>query len=382
MPRLLHVMNFAPRGTRTIDHFILALAREMGGRGWEVRYAFSADPPPDFREALAGAGAGYVVVPFPFAKASARELVRKLGGYRPDVTQASFVSAFTRALLGLKLRGHTRRLVVIDHSSGDAPARRGWRGWAARARGYLVGRVVDAVVPVSAAVARRDTERVFLPARKVRVVYNGIRLSDFPNPPRAPGGVARVVFAGQLRPEKGVMTLLRAHDRLRKAGVTGYELLVAGTGPQEEELKSFCKAAGRDDVRFLGHVDSVPGLFGSADVVVCPSEWYEAFGLVAAEAMACGAACLASDAGGLPEVVGGAGRVFRAGDVGDLAAGLKWLLDDPDARRRLGAAGRARVEELFTLDRMVAGHAAVCEAVHRGDPVAGAGGGGDNPGGG
>jgi len=73
------------------------------------------------------------------------------------------------------------------------------------------------------------------------------------------------------------------------------------------------------------------------------------------------AACLVSDAGGLPEVVGDAGRVFKAGDDADLALRLGELIADPVARHRLGSAGRERVEKLFTLDRMVEGHVAASE---------------------
>ena len=365
MPRLLHIMDYEPRGTRSIDHYVLALTREFRRRGWEVRYAFGAEPPPAFGEALADAGASSVVIPFPFTRQSAAELIGKLGDYRPDVTQTSFLSAFIRPLQQLKRNGFTRRLVVVDQTSGETPVRRGWKGLAARLRGWRVGRVVDAVLPVSEAIARRDIERVFLPASKVRVVYNGIRLDLFENPARPPREVVRVVYAGQLIPQKSVMTLLRAHDRLRKSGVENYELLIAGKGSQEAELKAFCEATGRSDVRFLGHIDSVPDLFASADVAVVPSEWYEAFGLVAAEAMACGAACLVSDAGALPEVVGDAGRVFKTGDDADLALRLRELIADPEGCRRLGAFGRERVEKLFTLDRMVGGHVALCEdALH------------------
>lgn len=364
-PRLLHLMDYAPRGTRTIDHFILALARALRGRGWEVRFAFAAEPPAEFRAALSDAGAGWVAVPFPFTRGSARELVRRLAGFRPDVLQTSFVSPFNPAVLGLKVRGFARRLVVLDHASGGTPERRGWRRWAAQARGRLTGRVIDALLPVSHANARRAVDRVFLPAAKVLVVYNGIRLDLFPAPPRLDRDAVRVVYAGQLIPEKGVLTLLQADALLRAAGVAGYELLIAGTGPQEAELK----AAARGEVRFLGHADDMPALFGSADVVVVPSVWAEAFGLVAAEAMACGAAVLVSDAGALAEVVGDAGRVFRAGDAADLAARLAELVADPALRRRLGAAGRERVEACFALDRVVADHVLVCEAVRAGRPL-------------
>lgn len=365
MAQVLHIMNYTPRTTRTMDHFVLALTRAFARKGWAVRYAFADEPAPEFREALADAGGSYVVIPFPFTRASAAVLRQKMGHYRPDVVQTSFLSAFNGALLSLKRRGFTRRLVVIDHTSSQTPVRRGWKRLAGRLRGWWVGRTVDAVVPVSQAIARRDIERVFLPARKVRVVYNGIRLDLFQNRPREAKPVVRVVYAGLLASYKGVMTLLRAHDRLRKSGVTNYELLIAGTGGQEAELKAFCTANGHEDVRFLGHVDSVPELFGSADVVVVPSEWYEAFGLVAAEAMASGAACLVSDAGALPEVVGTAGRVFKAGDDADLAQRLGELVADPETCRRLGSAGRERVEKMFTLEQMVEGHAAACEDVLR-----------------
>jgi glycosyltransferase involved in cell wall biosynthesis len=363
MHRLLSIMDYVPRATRTIDHFILDFARAVRERGWELKIAVAGKPSPQFAQALTERGVECVVIPFPLTQASIRELRRQLGGYRPDLVQASFISAFTGALLRLKRSGFTRRLIVIDHSSGETPLRRGWRRLASRLRGWRVGRTLDAILPVSQTIARRDIERVFLPTEKVRVIYNGIRLCDFPNPVRSTRATPLVAYAGQLIPEKGVMTLLRAHVRLRREGATGYELVIAGSGCQEEELKKFCLESECDDVRFLGHIDGVVDLFGSAGVVVVPSEWQEAFGLVATEAMACGAACLVSDAGALPEVVGDAGLVFRAGDDADLARKLESLLRDPDERRRLGQAGRRRVEMNFTLDRNVSEQIAVCERV-------------------
>lgn len=364
MPRLLYIMDYEPRGTRTRDHYILALTRLMHNRGWEVRYAFGANLPIEFGKALSEAGGTAVTIPFPFTPASASELVRKMGDYRPDVTQTSFLSAFTGPLLKLKRSGFTKRLIVIDHSSGEVPMRRGVIRLAARLRGWWVGRIVDAVLPVSEAIARRDVERVFLPAKKVHVVHNGIRLVLFPNPPRPLREVVRVVYAGQLIPEKGVLTLLRAHAILRKSGMTNYELLLAGKGPHEATLKDFCATNELNDVRFLGHIDSVPELFGSADIVVVPSEWYEAFGLVVAEAMACGAACLVSDAGALPEVAGDTGLVFKSGNVRDLADRLRELLSDRNLRDRLGRDGRKRVEALFSLEQMLNRHVSVCEDVY------------------
>ncbi len=364
--RLLHIMDYEPRGTRTLDHYILALARKLRDDGWEVRFAFGAEPTPEFQAALIAVGADYVHIPFPFTRTSARSLVRQMSGFRPDILQTSFLSAFTWPLLWLKLCGFARRLVVVDHTGGFVVARRGLKRWLTKLRGKLVGRVVDAVLPVSTAIARRDVEDMCLPAYKVRVVYNGVQTELFRNITRQTSDRLRVVYAGRLIPEKGVMILLQVHDRLRKAGVTGYELLIAGEGSQEGMLKTFCTSTGRDDVQFLGHINSIHELFGSADIVVVPSICDESFGLVLAEAMACGAACLVSDAGALPEVAGAAARVFRAGDLDDLAGQLKELLADPDLRRSLGQAARLRVVSEFTLERMVNGHVAACDSVVRG----------------
>jgi len=150
---------------------------------------------------------------------------------------------------------------------------------------------------------------------------------------------------------------------LQSSGIIKYELLIAGKGTQEIELKSHAEGRGLERVQFLGHIDSVPELFGSADIVVIPSIWFEAFGLVAAEAMACGAACLVSDAGALPEVVGDCGRVFPAGDDESLSLRLRELIDDPVERQRLGTAGRSRVERMFTLKHSVEAKVKVCEEI-------------------
>src|SRR4051812_33764579 len=102
MPRFLHIMDYAPRGTRTFDHFIMLLTRAFHSKGWEICFAFRVEPPSEFCNALTEAGAKFVVIPFPFSRASARTLISKLGHYRPDVIQTSFLSSFTPSLLSLK----------------------------------------------------------------------------------------------------------------------------------------------------------------------------------------------------------------------------------------------------------------------------------------
>jgi glycosyltransferase involved in cell wall biosynthesis len=317
-------------------------------------------PAAAFREQLHELTASYGVVRFPLTWKTTWQLGKELRRKRPAIVLTSFISPFTLRVLALKLLGAMDSLVVIDHSSGVASPKTGWRKRLAWLRGHLTGRLVDRVLPVSNANARRDIEDVFLPAAKVQRVYNGIALERFNAAPRAPGPV-RVAYAGQLTPEKGVLTLLKALRQLPDQ----YEITIAGKGRQEAELREYCRTRGLERVQFAGHVADVGKVFSAADVVVAPSEWEEAFGLVAAEAMACGAAVIVSDAGGLPEVVGNAGLVFRRGDVADLAGKLRQLIDSPQQRLELSRLGRRRVEEMFSLDRCVAERLAVLDLLSR-----------------
>jgi glycosyltransferase involved in cell wall biosynthesis len=120
-------------------------------------------------------------------------------------------------------------------------------------------------------------------------------------------------------------------------------------------------------VRFVHGVSDAElvELMGSAEVACVPS-LYEGFSLPTAELMACATPLVVSRAGAIPEVVGPDGLcadLVTPGDVGELEAALAALLDDPDRRARMGSAGRARVEELFSWRAVAATVAAAYEDV-------------------
>lgn len=158
-------------------------------------------------------------------------------------------------------------------------------------------------------------------------------------------GAITVGFLGRLVPEKGLLVLLDAlarDPRLR--------LRVGGTGPLGGELPSLADAAGVGDrVEILGAIDpgDVPDFLRSLDVLAVPSlptpSWTEQFGRVAVEAMACGVPVVSSDAGALPDVVGGAGIVVPAGDAAALADALAEAAGPRAAELR--ASGGVRAEE-------------------------------------
>lgn len=193
-----------------------------------------------------------------------------------------------------------------------------------------------------------------LPPEKVDVIANGVDLAAFTLPDAeverfraglTPDGEPLVLFAGRLEYEKGVQTVLQALD-LVEAAVGPVRFLVAGVGTYSPELARMVADLGLTDrVRFTGFLEDhdLRLHYAAADVAVTPSI-YEPFGLVAAEAMACGTPVVASDTGGLTELVAdGHGLTFPPQDAASLAARIVEVLTDPALARGLVERGRRRV---------------------------------------
>jgi glycosyltransferase involved in cell wall biosynthesis len=200
--------------------------------------------------------------------------------------------------------------------------------------------------------SRRDIEtHMRVPAEGIEVIPVGIDPDVFTPPPagrpRNPRSI--VVITSADVPLKGLVHLLEAVAKLRTERAV--RLTVVGNarpgGPAEAALD---RLALRDAVRFTGFLPEpeLVELLQGAAVVAIPS-LYEGFSLPAIEAMACATPLVTTDAGALPEVVGGsAGLRVRAGDVGELTAALALVLDSPALGEQLGRAGRRRVLESYT----------------------------------
>ncbi len=192
------------------------------------------------------------------------------------------------------------------------------------ARGVLRG--ARLVIAPSSALAASARE---LGAPDVQVIPSGV---DLPVDVGEEVSPPEVLYAGRLSPEKGVLELVDA------AG--GMKLVVAGDGPLRERVPG---ALG-----FVPH-DELQRLYARAAVVACPSR-REGFGVACLEAMAHARPVVATDVGGLRDLVvdGETGLVVPPRDPAALRAALERLLGDEELRRRLGKAGRERARERFS----------------------------------
>jgi len=168
----------------------------------------------------------------------------------------------------------------------------------------------------------------------------------------SPGPVIGTVSV--LRGKKGHRFLLEAAARLRQE-YPGLKVIVVGDGPGRDGLWREAKALELErTVSFLGFRQDIPRILATFDVFVFPS-LEEALGAAILEAMAAGKAVVASRVGGIPEAVVDreTGLLVPPADSGALAEAVRKLLQDPDLRRRMGEQGRLRVEEQFSLNRML-----------------------------
>ena len=240
-----------------------------------------------------------------------------------------------------------------------------------------VARAVDAVI----ATASQEVfalRRLGAETRRVTVIPCGVDLERFvPGPARRPaGGPLRIVWVGRLVERKGVGTIIEA-----LAAAPDTELIVAG-GPERRRLPrdpEYRRLAGlardhgvADRVRFEGRVgrERASALLRSADMAVCVP-WYEPFGIVPLEAMACGVPVIGSAVGGLLDTIvdGITGLHVPPRDPARLARAINALAADPAARERLGAAGAERARELYGWERIAEQTLQVYAAVAAGDAV-------------
>jgi glycosyltransferase involved in cell wall biosynthesis len=180
-----------------------------------------------------------------------------------------------------------------------------------------------------------------IPRRKISLLRNGINLDNY-SAYYADKGYA--LYLGRLSKEKGIRTLLEAHNKLNSA----IPLKVAGTGPLEASLQSVYP-----DVQFTGYKTGTElnDLIKEAAFVVVPSECYENCSMSVLEAMASGKAVIGSNLGGLPEQIedGASGLLFEPGNAHDLAEKMARLMQDKVLRQDMGRAGRKIIEEKFSL---------------------------------
>jgi glycosyltransferase involved in cell wall biosynthesis len=226
----------------------------------------------------------------------------------------------------------------------------------------LTARWTDCFIAVSPAVRDVLIQRERISTRKIRVVFNGIDLEtlDSSLSKDVRGGLnivpqrPMICSVGRLHQEKGHIYLIRAlaHLCLEWPDLC---VVIVGEGAEAERLYREAIRLGVDNnVLFLGYRADAIDIIRASDIFVLPS-LEEGLPVTILEAMACSRPIVASDVGGLPSTVISeqTGLLVPPKDVAALSHAIERLLRDQSMREQLGHCGRARVEKLFTLERML-----------------------------
>lgn len=174
-------------------------------------------------------------------------------------------------------------------------------------------------------------------------------------------------FVGRLVAEKGLVLLVQAAARLKSEGYV-FRLKFVGEGPERRIVESAVRQGGLEsEAQLVGFLtgDELAETLAGIDVVVMPSVMEETAGLAAIEHMMKGKLVIASEIGGLGEVVGDTGLKFRPGDVDSLADCMRRIIEHPELLLHFGRRARQRALELFTLRRMIEEHVGCYRRVTR-----------------
>lgn len=195
-----------------------------------------------------------------------------------------------------------------------------------------------------------------LKADQIEVLYNYADTKSF-TPNYTPGDYG--LFLGKVEGFKGVRTLLRACRQ-----IPDFEIRFAGRGTLMDEGKRTA-ADERLRVDFLGFQtgEDLNRQISESRFVLLPAEWYENCPMVILEAFSAGKPVIASNMGGIPELVdhGADGLIFEAGNADELASCMRRLIDDPALASDMGRRGRAKVEERFSIEKYMESLLAIYE---------------------
>lgn len=387
--RVVHVATSFPRHDGDpITPWLVRLLRELRARGVDAEVLA-----PSYRGAGSGERAGVPVRRFRYAPARWEVLshdetvpdqlraspwkaallpgymagglgaATRLGRERPDVVHVHW--PFPHAVFGAAARAASggRSALVSSFYSAELswaehhlPWIRPFLRWSARGP--------DAVTAISTATAERVRR---LAERPVRVLPFAAAV----DPPPAKGGYGPAVplagdevdllFVGRLVERKGVQVLIEALPRVLER--RSARLTVVGEGAWGERLRRLAEERGvADRVRFRGFVaeEELRRLYASCDIFVLPAVTdergdTEGLGVVLLEALRFGRPVIASEAGGIPDIVrpGRSGRLVPPGDVAALARAILETAADPDSARRVAEAGRRWADVRFSWKRIV-----------------------------
>jgi glycosyltransferase involved in cell wall biosynthesis len=368
MPTLVSVFGVAPRRIGGTEMFARELSAQLNASGWRSVLCFLSEPTEEVRRFLELPNVSFEVLSNSTDgdRQARRNLGRILKKHQPEILHLHFVSFLTLYPWVAKFNS-VRKVFFTDHHSrpaGHIPKRAPlWKQAAAR----IIGLPLTKVVCVSNYGYECMTGVDFLPRDRFEMIYNGVDVSRV-GPDNGAGPAFRrrfgipeqhqiVTQVCWMIPEKGICDFLgmAAAVAAQKPDV---HFVLVGEGSHREQYMKDADAMGlADRITWTGMMDDPfgEGVFHAADVVCQFSQWEEVFGWMIAEAMAHAKPVVATQVGGIPELIidGVSGYLVPRGDTELMSERVLDLLRDTEARARMGQIASEIVQTKFDLQKNV-----------------------------
>lgn len=290
-----------------------------------------------------------------------RNLSRIIKSYSVTSVHIGFFNYFSLVPWMARSKG-VRHIVYHERNPGIIRAQ-SWKKSLLRLRGRVITLPMTRVAAISRFVKQQLIE-VGVPESKISLVYNGIDTERyFPDPSAKQRLIEKfsvrpteltLAILSYLKPHKNIDIVIQACAQLVKRGVS-FRLFVVGEGPMRNALEALCRKMDvADRIHWLGHISDPVPILQACDIFLMVSKG-EGFGLALAEAMACGAACVAARSGALSEIVedGESGLLVAPSDAAALADAVEKLAKDERLRSQMAGRGIERVHRYFTVESSV-----------------------------
>lgn len=340
----------------------LLLCRELVARGVQPVVIFSAPLKEEFEQKFLDAGVLVFAISYEEGAINFyRRLKQILMRHNVRIAHVIFFDYFSPVLWMVRAAG-VKRIIYEMQNSGIFRAT-SWKKFLLRTRTKIMTAPITRVIAISEFV-KEQLVKAGVPTQKIIVRYLGVDTDRFtPDPSskeewirkyKIPPGELIASTVSFLRPFKNPDILVEACRELKSRDLR-IRLFVAGDGEMLSNLKELSKTLDVDDyIHWLGNVPDPKRLLQASDIFLLASTG-EAFGLVLAEAMACGVPVVGTRSGSLPEVIeeGKTGLLVPSRDAKSLASAIESVSTDEDLRRRMASLALERARKLFTVHKAV-----------------------------
>jgi len=357
-------MRFHSRKKGSFERFLIALA-EKAGKDFNFVFVFSEEPPDWLHRELMERGVKIDWSSYEVSRKGFRGIKKLMLTHKPDIVHVHFFSLLSPFIPYIRWRFGTKVIVHVHSVIPYEAGRTRLTTMLIPLRKWLVTKSISKVIAVSEFV-RMETASVFpFSPNQIVTVYNGVEptnsekgsIPDIRSTLKISKNSFIIMAAAWLNEIKGIHILIESLPKVMEAGVDNVETIIVGEGPEKPRLEELARSLGIvEKVHFLGWRDDVPALIKQSDIIVVPSICKEAFPYFVLEAMVAGKPIVASNMGGIPELIGGepaAGMLVPPGDPKHLAESIMRLIKDSQKRQSISLEAQRKTLNQFHIHRQI-----------------------------